>query len=249
MKEFRVAKCLSDDGRIIKYAIFKDGSRRKPILKTNYGREYFEVDNWINSDPELVEFNYTDSVRELAELTFNERFSDMIQSINKGYGDMLYPVSKIFYFLDRKFGETLRKESIETWKDYIFKYTVTIAGKYIDKNTKKFTFEKPQPEGIYFDTAKDAIEFANQLIDEAYLKCMTFIGEIYFDNKNTDAMKRLDMLDINNVVSDDLVFYILCFKEGTPIHFDPTIKDVISFLKNIFTIRQEPVFSLYKKEK
>lgn len=48
MKEFRVARCIDDrrDVPVIKkYAIFKDGSRRRPIETDDKGREYISVDN------------------------------------------------------------------------------------------------------------------------------------------------------------------------------------------------------------
>ena len=63
MKEFRIAKCISEDGKGVgKHVIFKDGSRRKPILEDQEGREYIEIDNWINGDPDLLEFNYYPSM-------------------------------------------------------------------------------------------------------------------------------------------------------------------------------------------
>ena len=90
MKEFRIARCLSDDGNSIReYAIFKDGSRKKPVLEDDEFGKYFEVDNWINSDPELLEFNYTPTVREFKKLSFSGRVADMVESIRMGCGDVV----------------------------------------------------------------------------------------------------------------------------------------------------------------
>ena len=45
MKEFRIARCISEDGKSIeRCAIFKDRSRRRPIQVDDKGREYFDVE-------------------------------------------------------------------------------------------------------------------------------------------------------------------------------------------------------------
>ena len=49
MKEFRVAKCLDNNG-IHEYAIFADGSRKKLIQNDEQYGKYFEVDNELNTD-------------------------------------------------------------------------------------------------------------------------------------------------------------------------------------------------------
>lgn len=109
-----MAKCLSDDGkRIRKHVIFKDGSRKKPIYEDEDGREYFEVDNWIDSDPELIEFNYYSRMADKMRLTFSGRISDAVESIRRGYGDVIcvknlpfgIRIEKVLYFLDREYGK------------------------------------------------------------------------------------------------------------------------------------------------
>lgn len=243
MKKFRVAKCLSDDGRHIrKYVIFKDGSMRKPILEDPECGEYFEVDNWINSDPELVEFNYTPMAREFMKLSFYGRVADMIESIRMGYGDVVsmsyglpfgLKFEKVLYFLDRKYGEDLRQKSIDGWKDFEFKYVVHQSDKYVRKSTKQYALERT--DDVYFESPKEAIEFVESIINEAYLKCMDFIGKIYSD----ELFYKFDL----RTVTDELAFCVLSFTKDEPIHFNPTIKDVMSFMRKTFTVMQEPNLS------
>ena len=128
MKEFRIARCISEDGKSIKrYAIFKDRSRRIPIQVDDKGREYFEVDNWIQSNPELDEFNYG-NLKDRLKYSFNRKPEDMITSIKRGYGDVisvrhiLVSLESVLYFLDREYGESLRKKTIEGWKQTKFGY-------------------------------------------------------------------------------------------------------------------------------
>ena len=243
MKEFRVAKCLSEDGNSIReYAIFKDGSRKKPILEDDEFGKYFEVDNWINSDPELLEFNYTPTVREFKKLSFSGRVADAVESIKIGYGDVIsvydnlpfgLRLESVLYFLDRKYGEDLRRKSIDGWKDFKIKYVVQRSDKYIRKSTKQYTLERN--DDVYFESSKESIEFVESIINEAYLKCMDFIGKIHSD-------ELYDKFDLS-VVTDALSFGALSFIKDEPIHFDPAIKDVVSFMRKTFTIRQEPTLS------
>ena len=189
MKEFRVAKCLSDDGkRIRKHAIFKDGSRKKPIHEDEDGREYFEVDNWIDSDPELIEFNYHSRMADKMHLTFSGRISDAVESIRRGYGDVIcvknlpfgIRTEKVLYFLDREYGENLRQKSLEGWKDTIFKYSLYYNGNLVDKTTLKYAYDCNVSD-IYFDSIKEVINLVNRIIDDTYAKCMYFIGKMYLD--------------------------------------------------------------------
>ena len=47
MKKFRVAKCL-EDGEVVEYAIFEDGSRKKRIFEDKQYGKYFNVGNELN---------------------------------------------------------------------------------------------------------------------------------------------------------------------------------------------------------
>lgn len=114
MKEFRVAKCLGNDG-VKEYAIFADGSRKKLIqIDEQYGK-YFEVDNELNTDCNTC-----------LKYSFSGRIKDAIDTIKSGNGDCINQFNffgkhdRVLYFIDRKVGEELRAKSLEGWKDTKF---------------------------------------------------------------------------------------------------------------------------------
>ena len=182
MKEFRIARCLdiSKNGIpvIRKYAIFKDGTPRCIIETDDEGREYFDIQNWIQSEPEMDEFNYRDSLRKYMKYSFSGKPADMIESIRRGYGDVI-SVMRLFgriesvrYFLDRDYGESLRKKTIEGWKDTKFAY-----GLYCDSISVNTCGQLEYGrQNIYFDSAKDAIELATKIAEEAYQKAFSLAG-------------------------------------------------------------------------
>lgn len=185
MKEFRIARCLdiSKNGIpvIRKYAIFKDGAPRHLIETDDEGREYFSIPNWINNDPEMDEFNYCISIKKYMKYMkycFAGKPKDMIESIRRGYGDVIccyqsfLRIDHVLYFLDRDYGESLRKKTIESWKDAKFAY-----GLYCDSISVNTCgqLEYGRPDA-YFDSVKDAIELATKIAEEAYQKAFSLAG-------------------------------------------------------------------------
>lgn len=249
MKEFRVAKCLSDDGkRIRKHAIFKDGSRKKPILEDEDGREYFEVDNWIDSDPELIEFNYHSRIADKMQLTFSGRISDAVKSIRRGYGDVIciknlpfgIRTEKVLYFLDREYGENLRQKSLEGWKDTIFKYSLYYNGNLVDKTTLKYAYVRNVSD-IYFDSVKEVINFVNRIIDDTYAKCMYFIGKTYLNmDEDYKINEELQKYMISDIIPDLIIFEILQLNKDEPIVLDP-VKGTRKYISHLFDIRQDVI--------
>ena len=249
MKEFRVAKCLSDDGkRIRKHAIFKDGSRKKPIHEDEDGREYFEVDNWIDSDPELIEFNYYSRMVDKMRLTFSGRISDAVESIRRGYGDVIcvknlpfgIRTEKVLYFLDREYGENLRQKSLEGWKDTIFKYSLYYNGNLVDKTTLKYVYDCDVSD-IYFDSIKEVINLVNRIIDDTYAKCMYFIGKTYLNmDEHYKINEELQKYMISDIIPDLIMFEILRLNKDEPIVLDP-VKGTRKYISHLFDIRQDVV--------
>lgn len=123
MKEFRVAKCLGNDG-VQEYAIFADGSRKKIIQTDEQYGKYFEVDNELNTDCDTF-----------LKYSFSGRIKDAIDTIKSGNGDCIKQINlfgkydKVLYFIDRKVGEELRAKSLEGWKDTKFAWTVECGNK------------------------------------------------------------------------------------------------------------------------
>ena len=249
MKEFRVAKCLSDDGRRIrKYVIFKDGSRKKTVLEDDEAREYFEVDNWINSDLEIIEFNYHSKIAiDRMRLAFTGRVSDMVESIRRGYGDVIViknlpfgiRVEKVLYFLDREYGENLRQKSLEGWKDTVFKYVLYYNNNLIDKTTLKCVYDRSVSD-VYFDTTKEAIDLVNRIIDDTLANCMYFMGKTFsnMDENKNEISEKLVKYMTSDIISESLVFGILELNEGQPIFLDPN-KGTRKYMASLFDIRQD----------
>ena len=250
MKEFRIAKCISEDGKGIgKYVIFKDGSRRKPILEDSEGREYFEIDNWINGDPDLLEFNYYPSMVKRMSLSFNNRVSDMLESIKKGYGDVIVVNDSlpfnlrsegVLYFLDRKYGEDLRQQTLEGWEHTVFKYVLCYNSIYVDTSSKRAYSSKTSD--IFFNSVEEAKNIVDRIIGDALEKCAYFVGKICpdADHDNNEIMKHIDRCIISDLISDQVAMDILYLKEGQPIFLDPN-KSSREYIHRLFKIKQEVV--------
>lgn len=242
MKEFRIARCLdiSKNGIpvIRKYAIFKDGTPRCIIETDDEGREYFDIQNWIQSEPEMDEFNYRDSLRKYMKYSFSGKPADMIESIRRGYGDVI-SVMRLFgriesvrYFLDRDYGESLRKKTIEGWKKAKFAYGLYCNSIPVNIHGR-LEYEK---QDIYFDSAKDAIELATKIAEEAYQKAFSLVGLPWKD----DA-EYLSFLDDTRNPLKRIIFSLLedVYEEGDILKFrdDASLQKAIS----LFKIRQEVV--------
>lgn len=252
MKEFRIAKCISEDGKGVgKHVIFKDGSRRKPILEDQEGREYIEIDNWINGDPDLLEFNYYPSMVKRMSLSFNNRVSDMLESIKKGYGDVivvndsLLPFfnlrsERVLYFLDRKYGEDLRQQTLEDWEHTVFKYVLCYNSIYVDTSSKRAYSSKKSD--IFFNSVEEAKNIVDRIIGDALEKCAYFVGKICpdADDDNNEIMKHIDRCIISDLISDQVAMDILYLKEGQPIFLDPN-KSSREYIHRLFKIKQDVV--------
>ena len=239
MKEFRIARCLdnskNDIPMIRKYTIFKDGTPRRVIETDDEGREYFSVPNWINNDPEMDDFNYRDSIKKYMKHSFLVKPKDMIESVRKGYGDVMcrnfLGIERVLYFLDRDYGESLRKETIEGWREAKFAY-----GLYCDSISVNTCGQLEYGrQNIYFDSVKDAIELATKIAEEAYQKAFSLAGLPW----KHDA-EYLSFFDGLNPLHR-IIFSLLedVYKEGDilKVRDDASLQKAIS----LFKIRQEVV--------
>lgn len=239
MKKFRVAKCVKD-GTIKDMAIFEDGSRSLPIQKDNDGYEYISIDDWVNLDPDMEEFNSFQRhgvIADMRKLTFTGKPKDMIESIRRGFGDVIVnynlmgrQVDDVRYYLNREYGDKLRQKTIEGWEGAVFAYglyfnstPISIHGEY-----------KWDTKDIYFSSVKQAINMADSLIQKAKNAAYKLEGELFREDV------RYDVLDEYYSPVSDIVWYFLnevsCGEKFT-------ISDKYSE-KNIrhrFIIRQEVV--------
>ena len=195
MKEFRIARCISEDGKSIKrYAIFKDRSRRRPIQIDDKGREFFEVDNWIQSNPELDDFNYG-YLKEILQYSFNRKPEDAVESIRRGYGDVISvkyifgKIESVLYFLDREYGESLRKKTIEGWQQAKFGYVLYFDSIALNKNSGD---NDRRRKDIFFNSYEDAIKLAERIMENAMEIADKIQGFTYKDNPYLSFIEDVD---------------------------------------------------------
>ena len=88
MKEFRVAKCLDNNG-IHEYAIFADVSRKKITQNDEQYGKYFEVDNELNT-----------GCKTCLRFSYSGRIKDAVDMIRNGNGDCIQS-SRFFGRIDK----------------------------------------------------------------------------------------------------------------------------------------------------
>ncbi len=218
MKEFRVAKCLGNDGGVHEYAIFADGSRKKLIQNDEQYGKYFEVDNELNTD-----------CKTCLKYSFSGRIKDAVDTIKNGNGDCIQQINlsgkhdKVLYFLDRKIGEELRQKSLEGWKDTKFAWTVECGNKNrfsgyspINQKGERISMFDEDRTVKSFDTKDNAEQYVKELLERA----------AYY-------AKRLAN-DYQNVKE----------KEEKNSAIDQTIKDIEDFTGSRFSVLSDFVFDM-----
>ena len=241
MKDFRIAKCLVNDKdgnpEIRRYAIFKNGTPKHPIETDDEGREYFSVPNWVQNDLEMDRFNYRNSMLNYMKYSFTGKPKDMISSIRRGDGDVIIRgflgLENVLYFLDRDYGESLRKKTLEGWRGAKFAYGLYCDSISVNTNGK-FEFGK---HDIYFDSAKDAIDLATKIAEEAYQKAFSLAGLPW----KYDA-EYLSFLGDAKDPNERIVFNCLLndvYEEGETLTFRDNVS--VQNAMRLFKIRQEVV--------
>lgn len=166
MKNFRITKCL-EDGVVKEFAIFEDGAK-KIINEDKDGHKYFLVDN---------ELNKADTV---FKKRFYTRIHDAVTTIRNGEGDCLKAnnlfenIISVVYFLDRNYGEKMRRKSIEGWKDTEFGWSVEAGNKNSLSGYRKLTKEGEVISNldnpyryVVFDTKEEALQYIESLVEKA----------------------------------------------------------------------------------
>lgn len=237
MKDFRIARCLDYDKDSVpvirKYAIFKNGTPKHVIDVDDEGREYFQVPNWIQNDPKMDNFNHCKSIRKYMKYSFSGKPKDMIESIRKGYGDVIcrgiFGIEYVLYFLDREYGESLRKKTLEGWRGAKFAYGLFCDSIPVNIHGKLEYDEKD----IYFENVNDAITLATRIAKDAYQKAFSLAGLPWKD----DAGYLSFLGDTKNPLNK-IIFNLLedVYGEGEILIFrdDASLEKAIS----LFTIKQ-----------
>ena len=153
-----------------KYVTDESGYEYRVINSKEYNNEeYIEVRNHLNTDdkPPFNKF-------------FSGRIKDAIETIKNGDADALQ-VSRFFnieclnviHFINREFGEEIRKQSLEGWKDAKFGWVIKFGNKHSmsspyplnDKNEMCSPFDSDRPK--IFSTREEANAHISSLLDTA----------------------------------------------------------------------------------
>lgn len=188
MKNFKVVKCLKN-GEIVKYAVFEDGSRKKRIQTDSQNREYFYVDNELNT-------NVSTSMK----YSFSGRIKDAVDMIKLGNGDcikntdMLISSDSVLYFLDRKIGEEYRKKFINGWKDTKFGWAIEVGNKNsfypylrLNENLESISLWNADTTQLTFDSEELALEKIHEIIQLAHNYAIEILEKM---NEETDEKKK-----------------------------------------------------------
>lgn len=190
MKNFKVVKCLKN-GEIVKYAVFEDGSRKKRIQTDSQNREYFYVDNELNT-------NVSTSMK----YSFSGRIKDAVDMIKLGNGDcikntdMLISSDSVLYFLDRKIGEEYRKKFINGWKDTKFGWAIEVGNKNsfypylrLNENLESISLWNADTTQLTFDSEELALEKIHEIIQLAHNYAIEILEKM---NEETDQRLTTD---------------------------------------------------------
>ena len=193
MKEFRVAKCLDNNG-IHEYAIFADGSRKKLIQNDEQYGKYFEVDNELNTD-----------CKTFMRFSFSGRIKDAVDMIRKGNGDCIQSVKlfgrvdKVIYFLDRKVGEELRQKSLDGWKDTKFGWAIECGHKssfagysMLNKKNERISAFDKENTPMTFDSKEAANEYTEHLVGKARYYAKQLANNISDIEDKTERERIID---------------------------------------------------------
>lgn len=123
------------------------------------GRRFFHVPNLLN--------NPTFS---MSSQLFVNRIKDAIDTIRNGDGDAIKTVplfggEYVVRYLDRTYGEKIRKQTLNGWKNAKFAYALRI-GK-LELNTSDNVALFPDIPVRYFETEEAATSYLNNLIETA----------------------------------------------------------------------------------
>lgn len=154
----------------IEYVTDENGHEYKVFTSKDYNDEkYIELDNQLNTEDE-----------EPFNKTFTGRIKDAVETIRNGDGDVIsvnqflgIKTIDVIHFLNREFGEEIKKKSLDGWKDAKFGWIITFGSKsstmgahpLTEKNEVHVIFDKIAPK--VFDTMEDAKTHMTSLLDTA----------------------------------------------------------------------------------
>lgn len=154
--------------------IFVDGAHlmTRDVSTDNDGHEFIYVPNLLRLEGDIVE-----------KYSFLHRVGDMVTHIRNGWGDainvshLIVRTEHLYWFLDREYGEELRKKSIQGWKNTEFAWAVFLRNNIfgdeplnVHGETRPILVEKTDKDASWFqtrfyETEKEAQAFIDGVLD------------------------------------------------------------------------------------
>ena len=142
----------------------------------------------IQTDDNGREYYYPNNPHDSLGL-FSGRIKDAIECIRSDFGDAIeqshllgFSMDHVVRYIDRKYGESIRQQSIEDWKDTVFAYGVKFRfiNSFYDGNLimKDETLMNPFSGDLYSDILRfDTEEEAQRFIDKVNKKAEEYYEE------------------------------------------------------------------------
>lgn len=153
--------------------IFVDGAHlmTRDVSTDNDGHEFIYVPNLLRPEGDIVE-----------KYSFLHRVGDMVTHIRNGWGDainvshLIVRTEHLYWFLDREYGEELRKKSIQGWKNTEFAWAVFLRNNIfgdeplnVHGETRPILVEKTDKDASWFQTRFYETEKAAQAFIDGVL--------------------------------------------------------------------------------
>lgn len=246
-------KTIDENKKVVNISLTDDEKKRFHEVRRNHpdlsriicvdenGKEYFSVPNirTVSHNPTLL---------------FSGHIKDAIDEIRYGIGDAITSSSlfqgmfkctrtstiRVCHYLDREYGESLKKKSIEGWKDAKFCYAIQLYNRmsmssgYLLTTDYDFfvpiTSEDENKEVWQFDSYEEAVKIADSLEKES--KEMVKLIESVDENITSDEFNQL-MDQFHTVVRYSSEDGLKCFHnpEKIPEDKNPWIIRIIQDVK------------------
>jgi len=152
-----------------KIAYFPKLGFSKKIISDDFGNEYFEIFNpYMEKETSIIKYSLFAGQEDIAIKAVRDGFADaLLQKKNIFLGQSsLSPVK----FINEKYGEQIRKTTIEGWKNAAWKYYIKLSSSSMSSGlpiTKenKLTFLN-ESEYLLFDTRDQANQYIDKLQQE-----------------------------------------------------------------------------------
>lgn len=164
---------------------YVDGKHYKTLKvhKDKEGHEYFYVPNFLRKDGDEI----------VRESFLHKRVGDMVTTIKNGWGDvievghLIVRTEHVIRFLDREYGEPLRKQSLDGWRGTKFAWAVYWRNSMFGDeplnahgDLKPILATKADVGADYFQTKfYDSMEEAQAFIDSVISKVKPLIAGLY----------------------------------------------------------------------